>query len=147
MTVSERNVDAIFWVMDVDLRRSELRGVGNGFIAALGLGAHAFVAGGGTFVASALLGLPFCAGLLCLHLPVTFKAQGFQSRGGGTLVASALLGLNSCCCFCFTRPPSLEIAVCLGGLRGLLVDWDNPSFGLGCSFTLLHGASVRCKAH
>jgi len=35
----------------------------------------------------------------------------------------------------------------LGGLRGLLVDWDNPSFGLGCSFTLLHGASVRYKAH
>ena len=33
------------------------------------------------------------------------------------------------------------------GLRGLLVDWDNPSFGLGCSFALLHGASVRCKAH
>ena len=39
------------------------------------------------------------------------------------------------------------IAVCLGGLRGLLVDWDNPSFGLGCSLTLLHGASVRYKAH
>ena len=58
MTVSERNVDAIFGVMDVDLRRSELRGVGNGFIAALGLGAHAFVAGGGTFVASALLASP-----------------------------------------------------------------------------------------
>ena len=41
----------------------------------------------------------------------------------------------------------MRIAVCLGGLRGLLVDWDNPSFGLGCSFTLLHGASVRYKAH
>ena len=41
-------------------------------------------------------GLPFCAGLLCLHLPVTFKAQGFKSRGGGTFVASALLGLPFC---------------------------------------------------
>ena len=40
------------------LRRSDLRGVCNGFIAALGLGAHAFVAGGGTFVASALLASP-----------------------------------------------------------------------------------------
>jgi len=106
MTVSERNVDAIFLgvpVMDLSapfLRRSDLRGVCNGFIAALGLGAHAFVAGGGTFVASALWCMKVCC--QCLRLPVTFKAQGFKSRGGGTFVASALLAspsvqdFNSC---------------------------------------------------
>jgi hypothetical protein len=67
-------------------------------------------------------GLPFCAGQLCLHLPVTFKAQGFKSRGGGTFVASALLASPSVQDFqqlsvVFVSPalPPLRLLFVLGG--------------------------------
>ena len=63
MTVSERTVDGTFLegngsLVCAILRQPESRGVLHSVLAALGLGAHTFVAGGGTFVASALLASP-----------------------------------------------------------------------------------------
>ena len=100
MTVSERTVDGTFLegngsLVCAILRQPESRGVlqwlqfSQRWDLALTLLLQGHVRG------FCVTGLPFCAGQLCLHLPVTFKAQGFKSRGGGTFVASALLASPS----------------------------------------------------
>ena len=108
MTVSERNVDAIFLgvpVMEVVCAFSaaiRLAWCMQWLHRSVGTWRSRLRCRGRHVRGFCVTGLPFCAGLLCLHLPVTFKAQGFKSRGGGTFVASALLAspsvqdFNSC---------------------------------------------------